>query len=150
MFPTRSRRDLKLKYKKEERTNGQLINKALLYPKAFNIQELKDQLEEEDREREENDRQWKEISKAIPGNPKKVCLKRGHVMYSYHNYYILLAFSDTAAKQGVTCSARWRCCLRKRARDEQEARQAGLGQKAEGFGGRRERWKCSRQAKAQG
>ncbi|XP_016998538.2 transcription factor TFIIIB component B'' homolog [Drosophila takahashii] len=71
MFPTRSRRDLKLKYKKEERTNGQLINKALLYPKAFNIQELKDQLEEEDREREENDRQWKEISKAVPGNPKK-------------------------------------------------------------------------------
>ncbi|XP_037708330.1 transcription factor TFIIIB component B'' [Drosophila subpulchrella] len=71
MFPTRSRRDLKLKYKKEERTNGQLINKALLYPKAFNIQELKDQLEEEDREREENDRQWKEIAKAVPGNPKK-------------------------------------------------------------------------------
>ncbi|XP_017076083.2 transcription factor TFIIIB component B'' homolog [Drosophila eugracilis] len=71
MFPTRSRRDLKLKYKKEERTNGQLINKALLYPKAFNIQELKDQLEEEDREREENDRQWREISRAVPGNPKK-------------------------------------------------------------------------------
>ncbi|XP_017132668.1 transcription factor TFIIIB component B'' [Drosophila elegans] len=71
MFPTRSRRDLKLKYKKEERTNGQLINKALLYPKAFNIQELKDQLAEEDREREENDRQWREISRAMPGNPKK-------------------------------------------------------------------------------
>ncbi|XP_017047970.2 transcription factor TFIIIB component B'' [Drosophila ficusphila] len=71
MFPNRSRRDLKLKYKKEERTNGQLINKALLYPKAFNIQELKDQLEEEDREREENDRQWKEIARANPANPKK-------------------------------------------------------------------------------
>nr|NP_609643.2 B double prime 1, isoform A [Drosophila melanogaster]AAF53291.2 B double prime 1, isoform A [Drosophila melanogaster]ACX61599.1 FI12401p [Drosophila melanogaster] len=71
MFPTRSRRDLKLKYKKEERTNGQLINKALLYPKAFNIQELKDQLEEEDREREENDRKWREIARALPGNPKK-------------------------------------------------------------------------------
>ncbi|XP_017030038.1 transcription factor TFIIIB component B'' homolog [Drosophila kikkawai] len=71
MFPKRSRRDLKLKYKKEERTNGRLINKALLYPKAFNIQELKDQLEEEDREREENERQWKEILNASPGNPKK-------------------------------------------------------------------------------
>jgi len=55
-----------------KRTNGQLINKALLYPKAFNIQELKDQLEEEDREREENDRKWREIARALPGNPKKV------------------------------------------------------------------------------
>lgn len=72
MFPTRSRRDLKLKYKKEERTNGQLINKALLYPKAFNIQELKDQLAQEDREREENERQWKEIANANPENTKKV------------------------------------------------------------------------------
>ncbi|XP_070133653.1 uncharacterized protein Bdp1 isoform X2 [Drosophila bipectinata] len=71
MFPTRSRRDLKLKYKKEERTNGQLINKALLYPKAFNIQELKDQLAQEDREREENERQWKEIASANPENSKK-------------------------------------------------------------------------------
>ncbi|KAH8329455.1 hypothetical protein KR074_010917 [Drosophila pseudoananassae] len=70
MFPTRSRRDLKLKYKKEERTNGQLINKALLYPKAFNIQELKDQLAQEDREREENERQWKEIASANPENSK--------------------------------------------------------------------------------
>ncbi|EDV33157.1 uncharacterized protein Dana_GF21666 [Drosophila ananassae] len=71
MFPARSRRDLKLKYKKEERTNGQLINKALLYPKAFNIQELKDQLAQEDREREENERQWKEIANANPENSKK-------------------------------------------------------------------------------
>ncbi|KAH8305413.1 hypothetical protein KR018_002811 [Drosophila ironensis] len=71
MFPSRSRRDLKLKYKKEERINGQLINKALLYPKAFNIQELKDQLAKEDREREETDRKWKEITDANLSNSKK-------------------------------------------------------------------------------
>ncbi|KAH8403320.1 hypothetical protein KR222_010350 [Zaprionus bogoriensis] len=71
MFPKRTRRDLKLKYKREERVNGQLINKALLYPKAFNIQELKDQLEKEDKERAEADRQWKEIEANQAENTKK-------------------------------------------------------------------------------
>ncbi|XP_001357336.2 transcription factor TFIIIB component B'' homolog [Drosophila pseudoobscura] len=71
MFPQRTRRDLKLKYKREERTNSQLINKALLYPKAFNIQELKDQLEQEDRDRVEKERQWHDIMSAQAGNTKK-------------------------------------------------------------------------------
>ncbi|ALC39965.1 CG9305 [Drosophila busckii] len=71
MFPKRTRRDLKLKYKREERVNGALINKALLYPKAFNIQELKDQLEAEDREREEANRRWQEIVAAQAENAKK-------------------------------------------------------------------------------
>ncbi|SPP85773.1 transcription factor TFIIIB component B'' homolog [Drosophila guanche] len=71
MFPQRTRRDLKLKYKREERTNSQLINKALLYPKAFNIQELKDQLEQEDRDREEKERKWHDIMSAQAGNTKK-------------------------------------------------------------------------------
>lgn len=44
LFPTRNRRDLKLKFKKEEKINLGLINKALLNPKAFNIDELKDEL----------------------------------------------------------------------------------------------------------
>ncbi|XP_068150523.1 uncharacterized protein Bdp1 [Drosophila tropicalis] len=71
MFPQRTRRDLKLKYKKEERINAQLINKALLYPKAFNIQELKEQLEQEDRDRKEKDRQWQEIIATQAENTKK-------------------------------------------------------------------------------
>ncbi|EDV98705.1 transcription factor TFIIIB component B'' homolog [Drosophila grimshawi] len=71
MFPKRTRRDLKLKYKREERINGQLINKALLYPKAFNIQELKDKLEQEDRERAEADRKWQEIVAAQAETTKK-------------------------------------------------------------------------------
>lgn len=48
LFPNRSRRDLKLKFKKEEKLNLMLVNKALLYPKEFNIEELKQQFEEED------------------------------------------------------------------------------------------------------
>uniref|UniRef100_A0A1Q3EY76 Putative transcription initiation factor tfiiib bdp1 subunit n=1 Tax=Culex tarsalis TaxID=7177 RepID=A0A1Q3EY76_CULTA len=52
LFPNRSRRDLKLKFKKEERLNLMLVNKALLYPKEFNIEELKQQFEEEDEELE--------------------------------------------------------------------------------------------------
>ncbi|XP_062127125.1 transcription factor TFIIIB component B'' homolog isoform X2 [Drosophila sulfurigaster albostrigata] len=71
MFPKRTRRELKLKYKREERMNGQLINKALLYPKAFNIQELKEQLEKEDQERLEAERQWQEIVATQPTNVKK-------------------------------------------------------------------------------
>ncbi|KAH8376890.1 hypothetical protein KR093_001921 [Drosophila rubida] len=71
MFPKRTRRELKLKYKREERMNGQLINKALLYPKAFNIQELKEQLEREDQERAEADRQWLEIVATQATNSKK-------------------------------------------------------------------------------
>lgn len=48
LFPTRNRRDLKLKFKKEEKINLGLINKALLNPKAFNIDELKDELAKDD------------------------------------------------------------------------------------------------------
>jgi len=72
MFPKRTRRDIKLKYKREERINGQLINKALLYPKAFNIQELKEQLQKEDEDRAEADRQWQEIESSQVANSKKV------------------------------------------------------------------------------
>ncbi|XP_058445681.1 transcription factor TFIIIB component B'' homolog [Malaya genurostris] len=50
LFPNRSRRDLKLKFKKEERLNLMLVNKALLYPKEFNIEELKQQFQQEDEE----------------------------------------------------------------------------------------------------
>ncbi|TDG43351.1 hypothetical protein AWZ03_010219 [Drosophila navojoa] len=71
MFPKRTRRDLKLKYKREERVNGQLINKALLYPKAFNIQELKNQLELEDRERLKLHSEWQQIVSAKAKHPTK-------------------------------------------------------------------------------
>jgi hypothetical protein len=37
-----------LKYKKEERHNSVLINKALLHPKRFNIEELEEELKQEE------------------------------------------------------------------------------------------------------
>ncbi|XP_058058109.1 uncharacterized protein LOC131209132 [Anopheles bellator] len=52
LFPHRTRRDMKLKFKKEERHNLQLINKALQHPKLFNIAELRQQFAEEDEELE--------------------------------------------------------------------------------------------------
>uniref|UniRef100_A0A1L8DFL4 Putative transcription factor tfiiib component b n=1 Tax=Nyssomyia neivai TaxID=330878 RepID=A0A1L8DFL4_9DIPT len=44
LFTDRSRRDLKLKFKKEERMNLGLINKALMYPKTFDLEELRAEL----------------------------------------------------------------------------------------------------------
>lgn len=82
LFPNRSRRDLKLKvsiqqvfhrvtipligvnlfqFKKEEKTNLGLINKALLHPKEFNIDELKVDLEREEKELEQKKREWEEL-----------------------------------------------------------------------------------------
>ncbi|KAG4067568.1 hypothetical protein HA402_005340 [Bradysia odoriphaga] len=61
LFPNRSRRDLKLKFKKEEKTNLALINKALLHPKEFNIDELKVDLEREEKELEQKKREWEEL-----------------------------------------------------------------------------------------
>lgn len=52
LFPNRSRRDLKLKFKKEERINPGLINKALLHPNRFDIDELKRDFEREEIEME--------------------------------------------------------------------------------------------------
>lgn len=98
MFPKRTRRDLKLKYKREERINGQLINKALLYPKAFNIQELKNQLELEDRERAEMDREWQEIVTAQAEHTKKVCFVSYESMFVESCYFS--AAHQVAAEQG--------------------------------------------------
>lgn len=61
LFPNRSRRDLKLKFKKEERTNGFLINKALIEHTSFDIEELKETFRKEDEIREE---EKKELQKA--------------------------------------------------------------------------------------
>ncbi|XP_058126116.1 transcription factor TFIIIB component B'' homolog [Anopheles ziemanni] len=52
LFPCRTRRDLKLKFKKEERLNLSLVNKALQHPKEFNLEELKQQFAQEDEEQE--------------------------------------------------------------------------------------------------
>lgn len=48
LFPNRSRRDLKLKFKKEERSNPILIDKALLKHNTFDLEELQRQLDSEE------------------------------------------------------------------------------------------------------
>ncbi|XP_053697302.1 uncharacterized protein LOC128744367 [Sabethes cyaneus] len=99
LFPNRSRRDLKLKFKKEERLNLILVNKALLYPKEFNIEELKQQFKQEDEEIErvrEQERQNKaeveeklrqqrsakrlHLNQSKNRNPKKRVSKAARVM----------------------------------------------------------------------
>ncbi|EAT41318.1 AAEL006998-PA, partial [Aedes aegypti] len=71
LFPNRTRRDLKLKFKKEERLNLKLVNKALLYPKEFNIEELRQQFEEEDEEIERQREQERQLNQSKNRNPKK-------------------------------------------------------------------------------
>lgn len=52
LFPNRSRRDLKLKFKKEEKANGFLINKALIDHSSFDIELLKETFKKEDETKE--------------------------------------------------------------------------------------------------
>ncbi|XP_073823252.1 transcription factor TFIIIB component B'' homolog Bdp1 [Musca autumnalis] len=78
LFPNRTRRDLKLKFKKEERINGHLINKALLYPKTFNVEELKQQMEEEDKQREEEAERIRQLKENAVKEMKKRKTGRSH------------------------------------------------------------------------
>ncbi|KFB38022.1 hypothetical protein ZHAS_00005289 [Anopheles sinensis] len=96
LFPCRTRRDLKLKFKKEERLNLSLVNKALQHPKEFNLEELKQQFAQEDEEQErlklqleeetqEKLRQEKMNKKVVLGiskarNPKKRVSKAQRAM----------------------------------------------------------------------
>lgn len=57
LFPGRNRRELKMKFKKEERMNRLLIDKALMKPVEFNITELKEETEERKRKAEEEERE---------------------------------------------------------------------------------------------
>uniref|UniRef100_A0A1I8P7P4 Myb-like domain-containing protein n=1 Tax=Stomoxys calcitrans TaxID=35570 RepID=A0A1I8P7P4_STOCA len=78
LFPNRTRRDLKLKFKKEERINGHLINKALLYPKTFNVEELKQQMDEEDKIRAEEAERIKQLKEAVAKGVRKRKNVRSH------------------------------------------------------------------------
>lgn len=51
LFPNRTRRDLKLKFKKEEKNNPHLIDKAVLKHSTFDLDNLKKDLDTEEEER---------------------------------------------------------------------------------------------------
>ncbi|XP_023022479.2 transcription factor TFIIIB component B'' homolog Bdp1 isoform X1 [Leptinotarsa decemlineata] len=53
LFPNRSRRELKMKFKKEERTNKMLLNRAVMQPCSFEFDELKNEAATEERQMEE-------------------------------------------------------------------------------------------------
>ncbi|XP_037806181.1 transcription factor TFIIIB component B'' homolog [Lucilia sericata] len=72
LFPNRTRRDLKLKFKKEERKNCHLINKALLYPKQFDLESLKQQIDEEEKMREEQAKKAKATKEKKESKKRKI------------------------------------------------------------------------------
>ncbi|XP_070495605.1 enolase-phosphatase E1 [Chironomus tepperi] len=66
LFPNRSRRDLKLKFKKEEKNNPNLVDKALLNHNTFDIEELQRELDEEDEiRRKEAESKTSEVKELV-------------------------------------------------------------------------------------
>ncbi|GJQ79163.1 hypothetical protein Trydic_g5413 [Trypoxylus dichotomus] len=64
LFPNRTRRELKMKFKKEERLNQALVNKAVMQPCEFDMTELRKDLELEERKAEEKKKRIEE-AKAL-------------------------------------------------------------------------------------
>lgn len=66
LFPNRTRRDLKLKFKKEEKNNPGLVDKALLKFNSFDIEELQRELEKEEEEKKkESDNGSSEVKEIV-------------------------------------------------------------------------------------
>uniref|UniRef100_A0A182NGT2 Transcription factor TFIIIB component B'' Myb domain-containing protein n=1 Tax=Anopheles dirus TaxID=7168 RepID=A0A182NGT2_9DIPT len=80
LFPQRSRRDLKLKFKKEERLNLRLVNKALLYPKQFNLNELREQFAAEDELLEQKRREEQQRKQEAQEHQQKESLRKKLMM----------------------------------------------------------------------
>ncbi|CAG9859002.1 unnamed protein product [Phyllotreta striolata] len=79
LFPNRTRRELKMKFKKEEKTNRQLIDKAMMQPCRFDFEDLKCELEMEEREmnalRIQNEKQKKEKEENVKKQQHKMLEK---------------------------------------------------------------------------
>lgn len=106
LFPNRTRRDLKVKFKKEEKNNGHLIDKALCNPKAFDVDSLRKEFEKEDADRAEKRAQIEreteerrqardairkrrntEVKQIKNSNPQKWISKTGRSMTSADDIY---------------------------------------------------------------
>lgn len=78
LFPNRTRRDLKLKFNREEKTNRMLIDKALMQPCQYAFDSLKLDMEKEIRIQEERQKQIEEdieIKKQRKGKKRISMLK---------------------------------------------------------------------------
>ncbi|KRT84632.1 hypothetical protein AMK59_2095, partial [Oryctes borbonicus] len=73
LFPNRTRRELKMKFKKEERFNQTLINKAVMQPSDFDMTELRKDLELEERKAQEKKKRIEEVKaiKAVLSEQRK-------------------------------------------------------------------------------
>lgn len=81
LFPGRTRRELKLKFKKEERINRTLIDRVLMNPLDFNLQELEEQFkidEEKAKQRPEKPPKMKDL---LP--KKKHSRKKGSKYFEF-------------------------------------------------------------------
>lgn len=61
LFPGRTRRDLTMKFKKEEKINRTLIDRALMVPNTYDIAELKREMEMEVREERDKEKIKREV-----------------------------------------------------------------------------------------
>lgn len=71
LFPGRTRRELKLKFKKEERINRVLIDRVLMNPLDFNLTELEQQFQAEEDERKKKKDERKKKDKDPQPRKKK-------------------------------------------------------------------------------
>lgn len=62
LFPERTRRDLTMKFKKEEKINRPLIDRALMVPNTYDITELKKEMELEEREERAKEKIQEEVT----------------------------------------------------------------------------------------
>lgn len=76
LFPGRNRRELKLKFKKEERMNRALIDRAIMQPIRFNIEELQLELNLDKKEQEDKVARQKEKERIRQDSNNKVTRKR--------------------------------------------------------------------------
>lgn len=101
LFPSRNRRQLKMKFKREERTNKNLIDKAIMQPVQFNIDELRKELAIELREIEakKESQEEKVRVKKVKANRKtsngKIAYKREFLSFYFFDHQLLHLYSVT-------------------------------------------------------
>lgn len=75
IFPKRTRQDLKVKYKKEDRVNRYLVEKALLNPLNFDLTDLEKELQKE--EEEEREKTIRKLSSPPKRTKRRYRSKKG-------------------------------------------------------------------------
>ncbi|XP_017771808.1 PREDICTED: transcription factor TFIIIB component B'' homolog [Nicrophorus vespilloides] len=76
LFPGRTRQDLKVKFKAEERRNKDLIDKAVYNPITFDLTDMLREVEMEEFEKKQNQKRLKEIEEFKQQKAETRCSKR--------------------------------------------------------------------------